>query len=321
MPPETNGPTPSINEQHKRALVFGGSGFIGRYVVAAFLAKGWRVRVVSRRPGALGHLRMTAAAGQLEMKRAAIQDSSAVANAVQGADAVINLVGILAENRRQSFDDLHAMGAGILAEAAAKAKVGAFVQVSAIGADPRSPAHYARSKAAGEAAVLAAFPGAAIVRPSLVIGPEDGFFNRFARMAQVSPILPLVDGGRARFQPLVVHDLVAAIVAASRLPQARGQVYELGGPQIYSFKELLNMTLSGLGQRRWLLPLPMPIARLQASVLQLLPNPPLTLDQLKMLQRDTLADQGLPGFADLGIQAQAIEPVVAKILAAYRRRS
>jgi uncharacterized protein YbjT (DUF2867 family) len=303
------------------AVVFGGSGFIGRYLVAALLADGWRVRVASRRPGALNHLRSTAPVGQLEHVRAPLQDTKAVAQAVQGAAAVINLVGILAEGGKQSFDDLHAQGAGSIAQAAASAGVPAMVQVSAIGADPKAPARYARSKAAGEAAVLAAMPQATILRPSLVIGPEDGFFNRFARMAQISPALPLVDGGRARFQPLVVHDLVAAIMAALEQPQAAGQVYELGGPTIYSFKELLRMTLEGLGQRRWLLPLPLPVARLQASILQILPNPPLTLDQLIMLERDTVVDERLPGLADLGIQAQAIEPMVARILAAYRRPS
>lgn len=303
------------------AVVFGGSGFIGRYLVAALLADGWRVRVASRRPGALNHLRSTAPVGQLEHVRAPLQDPKAVAQAVQGAAAVINLVGILAEGGKQSFDDLHAQGAGSIAQAAASAGVPAMVQVSAIGADPKAPARYARSKAAGEAAVLAAMPQATILRPSLVIGPEDGFFNRFARMAQISPALPLVDGGRARFQPLVVHDLVAAIMAALEQPQAAGQVYELGGPTIYSFKELLRMTLGGLGQRRWLLPLPLPVARLQASILQILPNPPLTLDQLIMLERDTVVDERLPGLADLGIQAQAIEPMVARILAAYRRPS
>ncbi len=303
------------------AVVFGGSGFIGRYLVAALLADGWRVRVASRRPGALNHLRSTTPVGQLEHVRAPLQDPKAVAQAVQGAAAVINLVGILAEGGKQRFDDLHAQGAGGIAQAAANAGVPAMVQVSAIGADPKARARYARSKAAGEAAVLAAMPQATILRPSLVIGPEDGFFNRFARMAQISPALPLVDGGRARFQPLVVHDLVAAIMAALEQPQAAGRVYELGGPTTYSFKELLRMTLEGLGQRRWLLPLPLPLARLQASILQVLPNPPLTLDQLIMLERDTVVDERLPGLADLGIQAQAIEPMVARILAAYRRPS
>jgi NADH dehydrogenase len=321
MPTMTLRPSHSPGKGPKTALVFGGSGFIGRYLVAALLADGWRVRVASRRPAALIHLRMAAPVGQLELLRAPLQDPEAVARAVEGAAVVVNLVGILAESGRQRFEALHAEGAGRIAEAAAKAGAEAMVQVSAIGADPSSKARYARSKAAGEAAVRAAFPQATILRPSLVIGPEDGFFNRFARMAQISPALPLVDGGRARFQPLVVHDLVAAILGALHQPQAAGQTYELGGPKIYSFKALLEMTLAGLGQKRWLLPLPMPLARLQAAVLQQLPNPPLTLDQLLMLERDTLADERLPGFADLGIQAQAIEPTVTKILAAYRRPS
>ncbi len=307
------------------AVVFGGTGFIGRYLVAALAKEGWRVRVVSRRPARAKWLKNLGQPGQVELVHASLRDGPAVAATLQGATAAVNLVGLLFERGRQSFQAIHVQGAATIAQRARAAGLRRLVHISAIGADPSSPADYARTKAQGEAAVLAAFPDATILRPSLVIGMEDGFFNRFARMAQVSAVLPLVAGGHTRFQPLVVHDLVAAIVAAlvapgQANPAVQGRIFELGGPKVYSFKELLEMLLREMGARRLLLPLPMPIAKIQASFLQVLPNPPLTRDQLRLLRTDNVVSGDLPGLADLGIEARSIVTIVPSILAGYRSR-
>ncbi len=319
-------PKPSPDQsQSPVAVVFGGSGFIGRYLVAALAREGWRVRVASRRPARAAWLKSLGQPGQIEPTYAPLQDDMAVRAALKGATAAVNLVGLLFERGQQGFTAVHAQGAARIAMGAKSAGLKRLVHVSAIGADPNAMAKYARTKAEGEAAVQLAFPQATVLRPSLVIGMEDGFFNRFARMAQISPFLPLVAGGKTRFQPLVVHDLVAAIMAGLQRPNSpnpavEGRLFELGGPKTYSFKALLELLLDTLGSRRILMPLPMPVARLQARVLQLLPDPPLTPDQLKLLGKDNVVSGDLPGLAELGIQAQAIETIVPKILAGYRRQ-
>lgn len=324
--PRASGQGTASPGQPPLAVLFGGSGFIGRYLVAELLRRGWRVRVASRRPARAAWLKSLGQPGQVEPVYAPLQDDGAVRAALQGATAAVNLVGLLFERGQQDFTAVHAQGAARIAMGASAAGVARLVHISAIGADLNAAAHYARTKAEGEAAVQLAFPKATVLRPSLVIGMEDGFFNRFARMAQVSPFLPLVAGGTSRFQPLVVHDLVAAIMSGLDQPHRpnpaiEGRLFELGGPKVYSFKALLEMLLRELGYRRLLLPLPLPIARLQANVLQWLPNPPLTPDQLKLLDRDNVVSGDLPGFAELGIQAQAIETIVPKILAGYRKRA
>jgi NADH dehydrogenase len=208
---------------------------------------------------------------------------------------------------------------GRIAAAARAAGVERLVHVSAIGADPASPAHYARSKAAGEAALRAAFPAAVVLRPSIVFGPEDGFFNRFAQMAKIAPALPLVGGGRTRFQPVYVGDVAEAILAALDRPELAGRTFELGGPKVYSFAELLAYTLEVTGRRRLLLPLPFPLARLQARLLEFLPTPPLTRDQVSLLERDNVVAPGAAGLAELGIQATPVEVVVPTYLRAFAR--
>ncbi|GAB4354066.1 MAG: complex I NDUFA9 subunit family protein [Kiloniellaceae bacterium] len=298
--------------------VFGGSGFLGRYVVQRLARDGWRVRVAVRHPVRAAFLKPLGDIGQIVPLCVPVQDRAAVAAAVNGADAVVNLVGILFEGGRQRFQAVQAEGAKIIAEEAAAAGVVSLVQVSAIGASPESPSAYARSKGAGEAAVRAAFPDATILRPSVVFGPEDGFFNRFAEMTRFSPALPLIGGGNTRFQPVYVGDVARAVMKALNDPACRGKVYELGGPRVYSFKELMTLLLRTIGKKRCLVNLPFGVAKLQAAFLERLPVPPLTRDQVTLLRHDNVVSPGALTLQDLGIEPTAPEAVIASYLDRYR---
>lgn len=300
------------------ATVFGGSGFIGRYVVKRLANAGYVVRVAVRDTEGAMFLRPMGVVGQIVPLHAPVTDAAAVARAVAGASVVVNLVGILAERRAGDFRRIQAEGAGIVAKAAAAAGVGQLVHLSAIGADAASPSRYASSKAEGEAAVRAAFPGATILRPSVVFGPEDRFFNRFAAMAQLLPVMPVISGA-TRFQPVYVADVADAVMAALRLPAARGTTYELGGPRPWSMRELLSWILVQVQRRRPLFEVPAGLARLQAAILEHVPGKPLTRDQLLLLARDNLPAEGAPGLATLGIVPTPVELVVPAYLARYRQ--
>jgi NADH dehydrogenase len=303
------------------ATVFGGSGFIGRYVVANLARDGWMVRVAVRRPDEALFLKTAGAVGQVTPLAANVRDRPSVARAVAGADVVINLVGILHEGGRQKFQAVQAEGARTIAEEAARAGVQHLVHISAIGADAKSDSSYARTKAEGEAAVRQAFPTATILRPSIVFGLEDGFFNRFAKMAQLSPALPLIGGGKTRFQPVYVGDVAEAVVKAIETPAAAGQTYELAGPKIYSFAELMRLLLHEIGRKRLLMPLPFPIASLMGAAMQCLPMPQLTLDQVRLLKRDNVPSAGSAGLTDLGIAPTSVEAIIPTYLDRYRARS
>jgi NADH dehydrogenase len=298
--------------------VFGGSGFVGRYVVQRLARDGWTIRVAVRHPARAKFLKPLGDIGQITPLCVPLQDAAAVAISLAGADAAINLVGILFESGRQRFQTVQAEGAGGIARAAAEAGVKSLVHVSSIGADPESASAYARSKGEGEAAVLAAFPEATILRPSVLFGPEDDFFNRFAEMSRFAPALPLIGGGRTRFQPVYVGDVAAAVMKALAEPACRGKVYELGGPKVYSFKELLRIMLQVIGRRRALVNLPFGIARLQAAFMELLPVPPLTRDQVTLLRNDNVVGPGALGFHDLGIEPTALEAIIPSYLERYR---
>ncbi len=298
--------------------MFGGSGFIGRYIVRRLAKQGHVLRIAVRHPEEAKFLKPLGDVGQITPMAADLLSEPSVARAVDGADQVVNLVAVLYEKGKQTFGALHVEGAERIARLSAAAGVEALLQVSALGADPQASADYARSKAAGEAAVQAAFPQASILRPSIVIGPEDDFFNRFAVMARLSPVLPLIDGGKTRFQPVYVDDVAAAAVAVLADPGCRGRTFELGGPRTYSFKELLQLMLREIHRRRLLLPLPGGLMALKASVLELLPKPPLTRDQLRMLEQDNVVAEGAEGFAALGIAPKAIEAVLPTYLDRYR---
>src|SRR5689334_1684724 len=259
--------------------VFGGSGFLGRHVVRALAREGYRVRPAVRRPDLAGHLQPLGRVGQIHAVQANLRYPESVEAAVRGADVVVNLVGILFERGKQTFDAVQAEGAATVARAAAAAGA-RMVHVSALGADPDSPALYGRSKAAGETAVLAAVPDATILRPSILFGPEDDFFNRFAALARMAPALPLIGGGLTKFQPVFVGDVAQAVLRAVGGRAKGGAVYELGGPEVKTFRALMEYVLTVTERKRMLMPLPFGLARLQAMVLQFMPKPLLTPDQV-----------------------------------------
>lgn len=299
------------------AVLFGGTGFIGRHLVPRLARLDYQLRIVTRNPEAVRPLATQGQLGQVEPVSLRLSDEAAMARLFQGADLVVNLIGILAEKRRGDFQRLQGELPGRIGRAAAAAGVGRVVQVSAIGADAASASEYARSKAAGEAALRAAFPRATILRPSIVFGPEDQFFNRFAGLAQLLPVMPVVCGA-TRFQPVFVGDVAAAIIAAATRPEAAGQTYELGGPRVASFRELMGYVLEVTGRPKRLVPLPDGLVRLQARLGEMLPNPPLTRDQLAQLQRDNVVSPQAMTLADLGIAPTAMEAVVPGYLARFR---
>ena len=299
--------------------VFGGTGFLGRHTVRALAKAGWRIKVAARRPARGFFLRPLGTVGQIDFVKCDISDAGSVAAALARSDAVVNLCGILFQ-RGQTFEDVQADGPANIGAAAAAAGVKALVHVSAIGADSESAAEYAATKAQGEARLRDAFPAATILRPSLVFGPEDGFFNKFAEMARFLPALPLIGGGKTLFQPVFVGDVAAAIVAALASETARGRTYELGGPTIYSFRQLMQIVLAETGRRRLLLPLPFGLAMWKAFFLQLLPNPLLTPDQVRLLRHDNIVAPGALGLADLGITPTTVEAEVPAYLWRFRAR-
>ncbi|MEQ8387867.1 MAG: complex I NDUFA9 subunit family protein [Alphaproteobacteria bacterium] len=302
-----------------KVTVFGGTGFLGRYVVRQLAAEGKVVTVAVRHPEEGLYLKTAGNVGQVVLRRTDLLHPGSVAAALAGADEVVNLVGILYETGRYGFDAVQRDGAAHVAEAAARANVRRLVHVSAIGADLRSPAAYARSKAGGERAIREAFPEATILRPSILVGPEDDFFNRFALMAQFLPALPLIGGGHTKFQPVYVGDVADAVSAALADPAARGRIYELGGPNTYTFTELMRLVLRWTRRRRFLVPVPYRLARIMAFFAEFLPVPPLTRDQVELLKSDNVASPGSPGLKELGLTANAIEGFVPAYLARYRR--
>ena len=302
------------------ATVFGGSGFVGRYTVGELARRGYRVRVAVRRPDRALFLKPMGDVGQVTPMAANIRDDASVAAAVEGADAVINLVGVLYEAGPQRFHAVHAEGAGRIAQAAAAAGVERLVHVSAIGAAPDSPAAYARSKAAGEEAVRGAFPAAVVVRPSIVFGIEDDFLNRFAWIARLAPTIPLIGGGDTRFQPVYVGDVASGVARIAGDPGISGRAYEFGGPEVLSFRELMERMLRHIGRRRLLLPVPGVLAMLPAGLMELSPFPPmLTRDQIRMLASDNVASADAPGLAELGLEPTPLDAVAPGYLARYRR--
>lgn len=301
------------------ATVIGGSGFVGRHVVRALVRRGWRVRVAVRRPDLAGHLQPLGRVGQIHAVQANVRYPASVLAACADADAVVNLVGVLYEGGRQSFDAVHVFGARTAAQAARDSGARRLVHVSAIGADAWSASHFCRSKAAGEAEVRAGFPDATVMRPSVVFGPEDRFFNLFASLARISPVLPLIGGGNTAFQPVFAGDVAAAIAASLDDATIAGKTYELGGPEIKTFRQIMEYILAITGRRRALVPVPFAIMRLNALFLQLLPKPLLTVDQVRMLKVDTVVGPGAATLADLGIGPQAIEAVVPQYLERFRK--
>jgi uncharacterized protein YbjT (DUF2867 family) len=302
--------------------VYGGSGFLGRHTVRALARRGWRVRVAVRRPDLATHLKPLGGVGQIHAVQANLRFPESVNAAASGADAVVNLVGILHQRGRQKFSAIQAEGAATVARAAAGAGA-KLVHVSAIGADMDSPSAYGRTKAEGEAATLAAVPDAVVLRPSLLFGPEDNFFNRFAAIARLSPALPLIGGGITRFQPVFAGDVAAAIATAIDGGAKGGAIYELGGPEVKTFRELMELMLAEIGRKRLLVPLSFGLARFQAFFLEFMPKPLLTRNQVRMLERDAVVSDAalregrtLPG---LGVTPTALAAVLPSYLWRFRK--
>lgn len=300
--------------------VFGGSGFVGRHTVSALAKAGYRVRVAVRHPNLGMYVLPAGDIGQIEIRKTNVRDAADVAAALRGADAAVNLVGVLYERGHQNFDEVHVEAAEAIAKAAKAEGVKALVHVSAIGANPEADSGYAKSKGEGEARVRAAFPEATVLRPSIVFGPEDDFFNRFAAMARMSPALPLIGGGHTKFQPVFVGDIASAILKAIEETATHGKTYELGGPGVYSFKELMEFILKVIGRKRLLVPWPFALATINAFFLQFWFKPLLTPDQVTLLKSDNVVSKGALTLADLGIKPDAIEAVVPNYLWRFRAR-
>lgn len=309
------------------ATVFGGSGFVGRYAVAALAKQGWRLRAAVRRPDLAGFLQPAGLVGQIYPVQANVRYPDSIARALQGSKAVVNAVGVLTGSGRQSFRAIHVDGARAIAKAAREAGVEQLVHISAIGADRKSKSTYARSKGEGEAAVLEEFPDAIILRPSIVFGPEDEFFNRFAAMARMSPFLPLIGGGRTRFQPVFVGDVAAAVAACLAGEAKPGAVYEIGGPEVLTFRQLLDLVQEWTDRERFYLHLPFWLAKLQALITWPLPNAvrPVTYDQVRLLQSDNVVSEKAKSekrtLSGLGITApHGVAAIVPTYLERFRPR-
>ena len=298
------------------ATVFGGSGFIGRYVVKRLAQQGYIVRVAVRDPEAALFLKPMGSVGQIVPLSASVLNEAAVHRAIEGADVVVNLVGLLTDSRAESFQAVHTEGSERIARISAAAGVMRLIQMSAIGADPNSPSRYASTKGKAEQAVLPAFPAATILRPSVVFGMEDRFFNLFAGLARLSPIMPVISGG-TKMQPVYVGDVADAAMAALASSATEGKTYELGGPRVWTFREILAFILKQTKRDRRLIDIPMGIARMQACVMQFVPGKPLTPDQLIMLSKDNVVSPGALGLSDLGIVPRPVELVVPPYLARY----
>ncbi|GJL93405.1 MAG: 3-beta-hydroxy-Delta(5)-steroid dehydrogenase [Hyphococcus sp.] len=288
--------------------------------------RGWRVRVAVRRPHHAQFLRPMGAVGQIQLKQCNVRNQPSIADAIHGADVVINLVGILFQSGSQKFHSVQARGSAMIADLAAKAGVKTFIQLSAIGADETSDSLYARTKGEGERAVREAIASATIIRPSIIFGQEDSFFNKFATMASYLPALPLIGGGKTKFQPIYVDDVADAICEALTRPEAAGKTYEIGGPRVYTFRELMELMLKETGQRRILAPIPYEIAFLMGLGAEIAGHapfiePPLTRDQVKLLKHDNIVDMsGAVGtVADLGVETHTVEAIMPSYMVRYRR--
>ncbi len=302
----------------QKITVIGGSGFIGRYIVQSLTTRGYRVRVMVRDVVDAKHLLPLGNPGQIQIISGSITNTTDVNRAVRDTDGVINLVGILFERGRQTFEALHVQGARNVAEACAALDVKRLIHMSALGADPHSPSRYAQTKARGESEVLKIFPDATIIRPSVVFGAEDNFLNMFAQMAVFSPFLPLVGGGHTQFQPVYVVDVAEFMVRCLENSITIGKTFELGGPSVYTMKDILTFILKCIHRKRLLVPLPFWMAKVIGMVGQLLPTPPLTLDQVKLLQSNSIVTEGAKGFQTLEMKPQPLEAIAPCYLARFR---
>ena len=313
----------AVQNSEKLITIIGASGFVGRHIVRALAKRGYRIRAACRRPDLAGHLQPLGTPGQIMPVQANVRYPASLAAACDGAFAVINLTGVLYSAGAQSFDAVHAFGAEASAKAARAAKSRVFVQMSAIGADENGTSAYARSKAEGEKRARAAFPGTTVLRPSIVFGPEDDFFNRFASLAKFAPALPLIGGGATKFMPVFVGDVAEAVARLVDKGEADSRTYELGGPEVLTFKQLMRFTLDTIGRKRLLVPVPWSVAKVQAMILGLLPKPLLTTDQVELLKSDNVVSEAARKerrtLEGLGIAPRGIEGIVPGYLYRFRK--
>ena len=305
----------------KLVTIFGGSGFIGRHVARILAKRGYRIRIAVRRPDLAGHLQPLGNVGQIQLIQANLRYRWSIDRACEGADVVINLVGILAESGKQKFDVVQAFGAAAIADAA-KSAGAELVHVSSLSANGDSQSHYAQSKAKGEQAVHDILPNAIIMQPSIVFGPEDGFFNKLATMAQMSPVLPVIGGGHTKFQPVYVNDVAEAIALAVDGKAKPGAIYELGGPKIATFRECISIVCKAIDRNRMILSLPWWLAKLIGRLFGWLPGAPITLDQVKLLQSDNIvssdAEKNGLTLSGLGIAPKTISSLLPAYLVRFR---
>lgn len=303
----------------KNITLFGGSGFLGTYLGKKLVERGARVKVVCRHPERAKHLRVNGPTGRIVVATGNIRDEASVERAIAGADVVVNLVGILFQHGKQRFEEIQAQGAERIARISKEAGVKSLIQISALGVDKASNSRYARSKYAGEQAVMNAFPKATILRPSVLFGIEDDFFNKFASLLSIAPTFPLIGGGHTKFQPIYVGDVAEAICNAIEDKKTQGQIYELGGAEIMTMKDVLRYVKHHIGSKTCLVPIPFSMASLVGSFLELAPTPPLTRDQVKLLKTDNIVSEGAKTIADLGIdKVTPIEMIVPSYLNRYR---
>ena len=313
----------AVETSEKLITIIGASGFVGRHIVRALAKRGYRIRAACRRPDLAGHLQPLGTPGQIMPVQANVRYPASLAAACDGAFAVINLTGVLYSAGAQSFDAVHVFGAEASAKAARAAKARVFIQMSAIGADENGASAYARSKAEGEKRARAAFPGTTVLRPSIVFGPEDDFFNRFAGLAKFAPALPLIGGGETKFMPVFVGDVAEAVARLIDRGEADGRTYELGGPEVLSFRQLMRFTLDTIGRNRLLVPVPWSVAKVQAMILGLLPKPLLTTDQVELLKSDNVVSEAARKerrtLEGLGVAPRGIEGIVPGYLYRFRK--
>jgi uncharacterized protein YbjT (DUF2867 family) len=299
--------------------IFGGSGFLGRHIVRALAKDGWRIRVAVRRPNTALFLTPMGRVGQIQIVKADVRDDASVLMALRGADAAINLVGVLYQSGSARFEAIHVEGAARIARTASDLAIRRLLHVSALGIDRNQHSRYAQTKLSGEQRVREAFPTATIFRPSVMFGPEDDFFNRFAWLARLSPVLPLIGGGKTLFQPVFAGDVARAAAIALNDPSTAGKTYELGGPEVMSLKEVMQLVLRETRRRRILVRVPFALARIKAVVLGMLPKPLLTLDQVRLLETDNTVSQGAATFQDLGIRPEAADAILPAYLWRFRK--
>ncbi len=301
----------------RKITIFGGSGFVGRYLVQKFAEEEDLIRIAVRNPIAANFLKPLGEVGQISLLQASVLKAESITKVIEGADVVINLVGILYEKGPQTFEAIHVEGARLVAKISAELGIPTLLHMSALGANENSRSHYASTKARGEEAVLKEFPSATIFRPSVIFGPEDAFLNRFAEMALISPFLPLIGGGKTKFQPIYVENVAEAFLKASFMKEAQGKTYELGGPKIYTFKELMNYLLKTIHRKRLLLPVPFGLAKLMSTLTQFFPTPPLTPDQVELLKTDTIVSSQALTAEDLAIFPSSLEALAPLYLNRY----